>query len=432
MSLSHGAKIVTDSLAFMFDMQNTEKSWKGKPSTNYYPDIFTSQSMRSHTKHFWDGSRWLIDSTYSHPGVRGPKGVYLGKIAKHTSGSLNSSWSGNSYGYMLRDISSQSVGAYYSQSCWAYVSEDCDISVLPSTIEGEQGGETTLSSGEPSSYNMSNKGSWQRIGRRALSDGNTRYIPVYPRKNGVTDGSFSGFFMWGGAQVELGSFASPLVPADNGISTRSNNESLIDLSKNNKTITIAADYTVEGNFKFTSQSHSISVSPALNIPREKTLSIWIRSDRPLSNGDNWEIGFLNSGSTQGSMFGFMYGVGSCQDLGFWGYGSGYDMSVQSTTNKWSSDGNWHNGVITMDASRNVRVWIDGEQKQWLKHSNYSTLTDYVTMPIDTTNNFVINSRAAWGSGMNYVDLGIVAVYDKALTDQEVKQNFEAHKARYGI
>lgn len=182
--------------------------------------------------------------------------------------------------------------------------------------------------------------------------------------------------------------------------------------------------------RFYSNAHDIAISPALNIPREKTLSIWIRSDRPLSTADNWEIGFVNSGSTQGAMFGFMYGVGNCQDLGYWGYGSAYDMSVEAVNNKWSSDGNWHNAVITMDSSRNVRVWVDGEQKQWLKHTDYSTKADYVTMPIDTTNNFVINSRAPWNSGMTYVDLGNVMVYDRALSDAEIKKNYEALKGRY--
>ena len=185
--------------------------------------------------------------------------------------------------------------------------------------------------------------------------------------------------------------------------------------------------------RFTAQGDYIKIgNNDFNLPLEKTLSIWIKSDRPLSTTDNWEIGFLNTGSTQGSMFGFMYGVGNCQDLGFWGYGSNYDMSVESATNKWSSDGNWHNGVITMDSSRNVRVYVDGEPKQWLKHSDYSTLVDYVTMPINTTNNFVINSRGAWNSGFSYVELGQVLVYNRALSANEIKNNFEAHRNRYGV
>ena len=429
MSLGHGTKIVRDGLVCAFDVGNLKKSWKGKPASNYYPDIFTSSSMRAHTKHFWNGRNWVVNETYSHPGIEGPKGVYLGKVAKHTSGALNSTWSGNSYGYMLRDIAPQTSEQYYSQSCYVYVSEDCDITAVPSIIEGEAGGETSLTSGEPSSYNMGVKGTWQRIGSRARSDGNTRYIPVYPRKTGVSDGSFSGFFMWGGAQVEDGNDASPLVPSDNGVSTRSNTESLLDWTKNH-TITVNNNYTSDNRLNFTQQSHNISLSPALNLPIEKTLSFWIRSDRPLSVTDNWEIGFVNSGSTVGSMFGMMYGVGNCQDLGFWGYGSAYDLSVESANNKWSSDGNWHQCVITMDTARAVRVWIDGEQKQWLKHSDYSTLAENVVMATDTTNNFVINSRGVWNGGMTYVYIDQVLIYDKDLTEKEIKENYEASRGRF--
>jgi len=188
--------------------------------------------------------------------------------------------------------------------------------------------------------------------------------------------------------------------------------------------------TKQVGWRFTQQSHSIVVSPDLYLPVEKTLSFWIRSNRPLSATDNWEIGFVNQGSTVGTMFGMMYGVGNCQDLGFWGYGSNYDLSVESVTNKWSSDGNWHQCTITMDPSRNVRVWIDGEQKQWLKHSDYSTLVDSVAMPTDTTNKFVINSRGAWNGGMSYVDVGNVLVYEVDLTAEEIKQNYEATKGRF--
>lgn len=187
-----------------------------------------------------------------------------------------------------------------------------------------------------------------------------------------------------------------------------------------------------GYLSFTDSADDVSFSPALYIGSSKTLSIWIKSDRPLSTADNWEVGFLNQGSTQGSMFGFMYGVGSCQDLGFWGYGSSYDASVESTTNKWSSDGNWHNGVLTMDSSRNVRVYIDGVQKQFLLHSNYSTLSYTLTLPINTTNYFLINSRAAWNSGLSYINLGHLTVYNRDLSASEVLQNYNATRSRFGL
>lgn len=188
----------------------------------------------------------------------------------------------------------------------------------------------------------------------------------------------------------------------------------------------------DGYLHFADSADNVSFGTDFIIGREKTLSIWIRSDRPLSTADNWEVGFLNQGNTQGSMFGFMYGVGNCQDLGFWGYGVPYDMSVESVNNKWSSDGNWHNGVITMDSSRNVRVWVDGVQQEWLKHSDYSTKAYTVQLPIDTTNYFLINSRAGWNSGLSYVDLSAVMVWDRDLSDAEIQQNYNALKGRFGL
>lgn len=206
---------------------------------------------------------------------------------------------------------------------------------------------------------------------------------------------------------------------------------LYDLSGNNRHGEMLNGLTVqEDAMHFTDSGDAVTFGSDFTIAREKTLSIWIKSDRPLSTADNWEVGFLNQGSTSGSMFGFMYGVGNCQDLGFWGYGSPYDMSVDYAANKWSSDGQWHNGVITMDANRDVRVWIDGIQRQWLKHSDYGTVVEYVQMPIDTTNYFLINSRAAWNSGLSYINLGPVAVYNRDLSNEEIVQNYEALKNRF--
>lgn len=213
------------------------------------------------------------------------------------------------------------------------------------------------------------------------------------------------------------------------------NTTLFDLSGNGRHGTLSnVSYTQEVSepaVRFDAQSDAITVDAnGFNIAREKTLSFWIRSDRPLNITDNWEIGFVNQGNTVSTMFGMMYGVGNCQDLGFWGYGADYDMSVEAINNKWSSDGKWHNCTITMDSSRNVKVWVDGEPQQWLKHSNYSTKVDSVQLISDTTNYFVINSRGPWSSGMKHVDIPVVMVYDRDLSQDEIQQNYQAFKHRF--
>lgn len=181
---------------------------------------------------------------------------------------------------------------------------------------------------------------------------------------------------------------------------------------------------------FTSQSDAMIIANnTLTLPTSKTMEIWIRSNRPLSDVDNWEIGFLNQGSTQGSMFGWMYGVGPTQDLGMWGYGSAYDLSVESPTNKWSSDGLWHHAVITMDSNRFVRGYVDGQQITWYRNSDGARATAY-QMATSTSNYFLINSRGPWNSGMTYVDLGYVRVYNRDLSLSEIQQNYFASRRRF--
>jgi len=205
MSSAGGPRIVRDELALHLDAVN-RKSLPGRPTTNYYPTVDSGTLRSPRTAHFWDGVRWKINNTYSHPGVKGPKGIFIGKVYKFTSGALSNSWSGNSYGYMLKDIAITN-NATVVQSCWVYVSTSSNLTAIPSVIEQEAGGEASVS-GYNSTYDMNAKGSWQRLAKKATSDGNVRFIPVYPRRNGVADGSFSGFFMWGGPMVEEASTPS--------------------------------------------------------------------------------------------------------------------------------------------------------------------------------------------------------------------------------
>jgi len=205
---------------------------------------------------------------------------------------------------------------------------------------------------------------------------------------------------------------------------------LVDLSNNGRNGTASSVGLANGILEFNTNTDNISFS-SYTIALEKTLSIWIKTDRPLDTQDNFEIGFLNDGSTQGSMFGWMYGVGSCQDLGYWGYGGGYDFSNTSFTNKWSSDGNWHNAVLTMDSGRNVRGWHNGNPITWFRHSDSTTSTSFA-MAVDTSSTFKLHTRnnLSWGS-MSYVHVGDVKVYDRDLSQDEILINYEALRGRYG-
>ncbi len=68
MGLAHSPKIVTDGLAFIYDT-GSGKSYKGEPAENLWDSMLNTQALRSHTKHYWDGYKWLENATYSNPGV---------------------------------------------------------------------------------------------------------------------------------------------------------------------------------------------------------------------------------------------------------------------------------------------------------------------------------------------------------------------------
>ena len=205
---------------------------------------------------------------------------------------------------------------------------------------------------------------------------------------------------------------------------------LTDLSNNGRNGTLNSVDATAGYCAFNANTDNVAFSSYI-IPREKTLSVWIKTDRPLSIQDNFEIGFLNDTSDVGTMFGWMYGVGSCQDLGYWGYGSTYDFSNTGYTNKWSSDGNWHNAVLTMDSDLNVRGWHNGEPITWFRHSDSATATSF-PMATETTSTFKLHTRnnLSWGSA-TYFHVGDVKVYSRDLSEAEIKQNYDALRGRYG-
>lgn len=394
MAVSIGGGIVKDGLVFHLT-QNNINAYRGKPTTNYYKASYPD---------------YVAYSTGTPVVTRiGP----VTKLESSTGVTSNAiSWSGGTFGANANTNAKLSYSMRVRGVGRAYLQVHQSNTSPNSGHAGISSGWFTLTD------------NWQTV-----------YLRDFYHANNVTAINMLIYIEAGGGnyvefkdvQIEFNDFNTPYVDG-----TRATTGVFYDATGNHTINAASMNYPTDGTANFTAQAHNITVdSNTFTMPLEKTLSIWIKSDRSLSATDNWEVGFVNQGSVSGSMFGFMYGVGSCQDLGYWGYGSPYDMSVESTTNKWSSDGNWHNGVITMDASRNVRVYVDGVAKQFLKHSDYTTLVDYVTMPTNTTNYFLINSRGAW-SGMTYVNLDDVMVYDRALTAKEVAQNYEAGRALHGL
>jgi hypothetical protein len=162
------------------------------------------------------------------------------------------------------------------------------------------------------------------------------------------------------------------------------------------------------------------------IENEKTMSFWIRSNRPLSDNDSFYIGYMgNYSASNGELFGLLYGVGECQDLGFWGLGGEYDHSFVHPENKWSSNGRWHHIAITMDPTNKCYAYIDGKKVNgYFRHDNNNIYDHIQANPTTLDVDFVIGTKdnRTWGSGFDYVDIAMLKVWDYDLSQSEINND----------
>lgn len=399
MSLGHSPRVVTDGLVFYYDMSNTQKSWKGAPTTNLHP-IDGYYTWPTQTIHFWNGNNWVVDSTYTDPGVSGPLGVYLGKVRKYTSGALSASWSGNSYAYILKTAPMTS-GQSYAMSAYTFLSGNCNIDGMNSSIEGAS--VAALSGGYVTAYDMAQKGSWQRQGLQGTASGNVNFIVAYPYKFSVTDGSFTGFILVGGAQVEFGTFPTPYTDT-----SRSNTQSILDLTGNNTLTANSLTYANNNTFSFDGSSNNLSIGSFSGYSTNITCEAWFKT----TSGATWKN--IVCGPTNDVIFTVNGGL-----LNFGCQGSTPIPHANYSTTTVNT-GAWFHGVATYNGNT-VKIYINGN----LESTNART----GTITAGAKN---IGSNSGGSSEYFNGTIATVRVYNRALSAAEVQQNFNAHRGRYGL
>jgi len=121
---------------------------------------------------------------------------------------------------------------------------------------------------------------------------------------------------------------------------------------------------------------------------------WISLYPTNTNGTSWNIRYRQSGGTYYNTSNISYDIKN----------------------------NWGNITLSVDSSRNVRVYLNGEFQETV---NPTTTLFYVSV-----------IAGGYSSGGNYYALqGSIAsskIYNKALTASEIQQNFNALRGRFGI
>ena len=390
MSLNHSPSVVTSGLVFYYDANNNKKSWKGPPVTNLFP-VPTPAS----------------DTTVTFP-VQGEGGFY--RITSGRYGGYDIAPSDVVYKYNLTNntgchyhgVGSGPVtsGQPYTFSFDYYA--DPTVTGYPNTnylanFEGGLGG----SIGDPT---PSITGVWKRLTFTGTASSTTANFLLYPGACGGYLGT-GGFILYKNPQVELGSFATPFV---NG--TRSNTQSIADLTNNHTVTANSLTYASDGTFSFNGSTDYISI-PSFELRRDFTLECWayITGDSSslfgqgvYGTGQGLHI-LWNAQGTRGMIFG-MYDN---------------DLDTPSYTLTYNT---WHHFVFTYSNSTYLKqFYADGI----LINSGVGTV-------YSGTGQFNIGATYSSPLGFAKGKMSSVKAYNRTLSASEVKQNFNALRGRYGI
>lgn len=199
----------------------------------------------------------------------------------------------------------------------------------------------------------------------------------------------------------------------NGGTTRSNTQALVDLTGNNTITANSLTYNSDGSFSFSSAVSnylSIPVNSTLNMPSTFTLEAWVN---PISVTDDRAIIILGQGS-------YYLTIDSGLKLSVYCYGkspSGYHTDPTALIS-----GQWCQICAVWDSTQ-VNLYVNGS----IRTSVATTGT-----PNSVTTQVIMGSEGNGSTRKLNGSIAATKIYSRALTSDEVKQNFNALRGRYGI
>jgi len=372
MGLAHSPSIVTNGLVFAYDMANTQKSFKGAPTTNL-----------------------LTNGNFSN-GVISPFGTY--NVTPVTvSGVSPLPYTNYSSNYVMQftsttgtsgasmDVNGKcTVGQTYTFSFYGRLFTGPSSTVGLSFNNQNGSGDTNAWSS-----NVTLTNAWQKFTFTFTYDVAKIMFYFYNSVTGYTC-QFTDF------QLEQLSVASPFV---NG--TRSNTQAILDQTNNNTITANSLTYASDGTFSFNGSSNYITSSFATTSGQAVTYTGWLYSTETTATYRN----FVDSVS-QNPMI-------------WWNTSGQIEFDAASYT--------------TSAVYRNQWVYVALSKPTGSSAASYyvngvlvGTGTAYTT-PTATPTWFNRAGSQTWKGSAS-----AVTVYNRALSQLEIQQNFNALRGRYGI
>ena len=379
MSCHAGPDIVENSLVFCYDMNNTQKSWKGMPITNQKSTILSNQITPSQnytlTTFSWINITDILDIT----------------ATKALSVLLTSGGQNGKQWYWVNQGNYQGKTITWS---WYVKSLSGDVADTICIAEGGYGSGNTVTS-----YTATSQ--WKRVSvTRTINTSNS--ITLGSAQDSVI---LDKTLLYTGFQLEESSFATPFV---NG--TRSTTQSILDLTNNNTITANNLTYNSDGAFSFDGTDDYLSL-PSLNLQQNFTLECWAY----ITGDSSGLFGQGNYGTNQGLHI--LWNAQGNRGMIFGMYSN--DLDSPSYTLTYNA---WHHYVFTYNHTTYLKqFYADGTLFNSGIRSVYSG-----------TGQFNIGAIYSNATTPAKGKIASVKFYNRVLSAAEVAQNFNATRRIYGI
>lgn len=199
--------------------------------------------------------------------------------------------------------------------------------------------------------------------------------------------------------------------------------SLVDLTGQSTCVVNSLTYANDGTFSFNGTSNSIEI-PISGSPSLYSMDIAIKNYKAMSGGTSMgpyysAVGFTANGySTIGLNLGEWTGSLTNETVSFWHYGSAQGaVSIQDTI-----DSNWNIYSINWNGSA-YEIWVNGIKRTTYSFGTVNLITNLTKISVGYNQGW-----AYWFNG----SIGALKIYNRQLTDNEVRQNFSALRGRFGV
>ena len=185
-----------------------------------------------------------------------------------------------------------------------------------------------------------------------------------------------------------------------------------------------------------------SVTSAALSPAQATFSIWFKANDTYSNGNTCSLISRGNYNTSGGFFIHMAkSSGECKVEARFSYSTTNSYSFESTgyypTNGW---GVWNNVIVSVGSE--IKLYINGELKKTTSRSVSNIIYGNGTINTNGDTNLAILSSLGYaptldqGAGGTWRpfngDFASGRMYNRVLSANEVQQNYDSLKTRFGL